>query len=206
MLFGCRQEAIVTGHESWETLNRAAGTSIERCIRVCKFKVLKPVEPLLKCAHIVPANFDEGVLSMPMLPCLLAQSACKPLAASDAAAGGDGKDFESFVCDPEALLVSALQRVSGQSQDQLQQSLRSLRLVHENFSVHRLPRVVLCCQQDMLNAMHSACNARRQAAHMMCFCVVCAINGKGFQSKLRMCSVTGALSCITCQPGRAQPA
>ncbi len=35
-----RQDALATGLESWELLNRAAATSIERCIRVCKFKVI----------------------------------------------------------------------------------------------------------------------------------------------------------------------
>ena len=36
-----RQDALVTGREPWELLNRAAAASIERCIRVCKFKVKK---------------------------------------------------------------------------------------------------------------------------------------------------------------------
>lgn len=182
-----RQEAIVTGLESWESLNRAAATSIERCIRVCKFKVAKPVELQLKCAHIVPASFDKGVLDMPWV------NVTHPLFHT---LHSEQEEEGIFSQSPEALLVSAF-RQSDEGSD----LLKSLKLVHENFSVHRLPRIVQCFQQDVLDALHSACSARREAASSMSFCIVCAINGKGFQSKLRMCSITGELSCITCQPG-----
>lgn len=43
-----RQDAIVTGTESWQSLNAAASVSIERCIRVCKFKLFRAPEPVTR--------------------------------------------------------------------------------------------------------------------------------------------------------------
>ena len=184
---------------------------------MCKFKVVKPSEPVLRCAHIVPASFAEAVLDMPLLmpcatnlgggspplvgtdSCLSSEETC--LSSDSEEDSNDGTGFKRFVQgSPCQLLASAL--APGDAPDRI---LRSMRLLHENFSVHRLPAVVQCHQREVINAFHSACSARREAAHRMSFCVVCAINGKGFQSKLRMCSVTGALSCISCQPGTSHP-
>ena len=32
-----RQDAILTGHEDWKILNKAASASIDRCMRVCRY-------------------------------------------------------------------------------------------------------------------------------------------------------------------------
>ena len=191
-----RQDAIATGLESWEALNQAAAASIERCIRVCKFKVAKPMEPALKCAHIVPASFEEKVLDLPLV------NVHNVLTGDYTTTIPDDESEERAQLSPGHMLVQALlDNISSGGVD-VENAVRSLRLVHSNFSVHRLPSIVRSYQQDVLNALHSACSARREAAHKISFCLVCAINGKGFQSKLRMCSILGVLSCITCQPGK----
>ena len=162
---------------------------------MCKFKVAKPVEPMLKCAHIVPASFEEKVLDLPHVNM------------HNVLLGGctiPEDEGEERTPPPSHLLMQALldTHLAG---DDVENTACSLRLVHCNFSVHRLPSIVRSYQQDVLNALHSACSARREAAHKISFCLVCAINGKGFQSKLRMCSISGGLSCITCQPGERHP-
>ena len=42
---------------------------------------------------------------------------------------------------------------------------------------------------------------RLRAAQRISFCSICAINGKGFSSKMRICCVTGKVSCISCPSG-----
>ena len=42
---------------------------------------------------------------------------------------------------------------------------------------------------------------RLRAAQEISFCSVCAINGKGFSSKLRVCCLTRRMSCISCPAG-----
>lgn len=160
-------------------------------------QVLKPVELQFKCAHIVPSQFNEGVLDMPWVM-ISADGGSSPAQSSPSE---DTEGFRSFFeSRAEELLVSAL----VVEDTCIEKTLLSLKLVHSNFSLHRLPSIVRCYQQDVLDALHSACSARRAAAHLMSFCLVCAINGKGFQSKLRMCSISRGLSCITCQPGAQQ--
>ena len=53
------QDAIITGQEPWKKLNSIAAVSIERCIRVCKFKLFKAPEPIVKGPHISHEFFDE---------------------------------------------------------------------------------------------------------------------------------------------------
>ena len=176
------------------------------------------MQPLLKSAHIVPLQFDEGVLDLPAVPCVLSSAqqpkTCRKKDVSSLHVREEHNDDNNMVPEEEEgeeestentlllQLVSSLLPPTPEQQELPRRALRSLQLLHENFSVHRLPHVVCCYQKEMLNAIHSACHARSQAAERMSFCVVCAINGKGFQSKLRMCSITGTLSCITCQPGK----
>lgn len=52
-----RQDAIATGRESWHVLNGMAAVCIERCIRVCKFKLFRVPEPIVRGPHIQADSF-----------------------------------------------------------------------------------------------------------------------------------------------------
>jgi hypothetical protein len=160
-----RQDAIITGQESWRSLNSMAAISIERCIRVCKFKLFKAPEPIVKGPHLNPELFDEeGIMTSSML-----QPNSMDLAMS---LFGDDR-----------------------------QRAATCLLVHSNLKVFPLPECVAIQQMEAADRMYSACSARLRAVQQMSFCSVCAINGKGFSSKLRICCITGRVSCITCPPG-----
>jgi hypothetical protein len=79
--------------------------------------------------------------------------------------------------------------------------LRSCQAVQRSLGVYPLPVSVAWAQQATLIELHSACSVRMTAARRLSFCAVCAINGRGFQCKLRMCCLDGTLSCIACPPG-----
>ena len=51
------QDAIITGTESWHSLNALAAIGIERCVRVCKFKLFRVPEPMVRGPHLQPENF-----------------------------------------------------------------------------------------------------------------------------------------------------
>jgi hypothetical protein len=56
-----RQEIIVSGNESWDVMNRGAANGIEKCMRVCKFKMLRNKI----CANdFTGVEFQEQSLSM----------------------------------------------------------------------------------------------------------------------------------------------
>lgn len=58
-----RQESIGTGHEPWGALNGSARLCIERCIRICKFKMLRVADVCLK-GCINPSSFRKESLLM----------------------------------------------------------------------------------------------------------------------------------------------
>jgi hypothetical protein len=196
-----RQDSIITGRESWVSMDRAAAASIERCIRVCKFKIPRSIELVFKPARAFgPGTFNHLALDMPHLPCVLGGAATgTTTTASDDALPHHCPDTPLLArnptIDPLQLLVHALVQDTGEN------LLRSATFLHENFSVHLLPDIVWSRQQESLNCIHGTCTARAKAAATMSFCVVCAISGKGFQGKLRMCTVKGTLTCATCSPG-----
>lgn len=43
-----RQETVLTGDESWGRMNEIASSSIERCVRICKFRVTRVREPMMR--------------------------------------------------------------------------------------------------------------------------------------------------------------
>jgi hypothetical protein len=59
---GFRRSALTTGMEDWESINAEALACMERCVRMCRFKVPRSVET---CGRpcISPASFDPRVLS-----------------------------------------------------------------------------------------------------------------------------------------------
>lgn len=56
-----RQEAVATGLETWDVMNASARACIERCIRICKFKMLRIADVCLK-AYVDPLLFSERSL------------------------------------------------------------------------------------------------------------------------------------------------
>lgn len=160
-----RQDAIITGQESWQLLNGMAAISIERCIRVCKFKLFKAPEPIVKGPHLNPELFDEAGIMM------------------------------SGMLQPNSMDLAM--RLFGDDR----QKAATCMLVHSNLKVFPLPECVAIQQMESADRMYSACSARLRAVQRMSFCSVCAINGKGFSSKLRICCITGKVSCIVCPPG-----
>lgn len=216
-------------------MNKSAASCIERCLRVCKFKIVRSTEIPCKNTRIIPALFDVRVLDMPIPRCILGPDPLpaappsnrssmqamqvhgngppsKPsrkrhvrdIHAADAHAVPSEKQ-NSNCCSSRLqasnLLISALCTGDGSTGGN-ERILPSFQQLHSNFSVHALPEIVRIHQHESLCNIHGACSAMLHASTRMSFCIVCAINGKGFQSKLRMCSVEKTVSCITCQPGK----
>lgn len=188
-----RQDAISTGREEWAALNRAAASCIERCIRVCKFKLQRTAEQVPRMVHINPLQFDRQALNLPHLPCAVSTARHILNIASQ----------PPVPADMLQQLVGALASPKAAGDDSRCPALlmSSCRQVHESFSVQLLPDVVRLHQRESLEAMNGACDSMLEAGERISFCLVCAINGRGFQSKLRMCSISGELACITCPPG-----
>lgn len=58
-----RQDSVATGLEPWDAMNASARTCIERCIRICKFKMLRMADVCLK-AFVDPLSFSESSLQL----------------------------------------------------------------------------------------------------------------------------------------------
>lgn len=58
-----RQDTILTGDETWEQMNSVATASIERCIRICKFKMLRIQEPVIR-VPVQTSQFCVDALNM----------------------------------------------------------------------------------------------------------------------------------------------
>lgn len=159
-----RQDAIITGMESWQALNASAAVGIERCIRVCKFKLFRAPEPIIRGPHMHPDSFVQRSMSVNGL-------------------GPDSMDL-------------AMELFGGD-----RNKAASCMILHGNLRVFPLPECVALRQLESMDHMHSACSTRLRAAQHITFCSVCAINGKGFACKLRICCVTRKMSCITCPAG-----
>jgi hypothetical protein len=315
-----RQDHILHGNEDWVALNKAAMSSIDRCIRVCKFKAIKMPELAFKFRHMDASAFTNASLDYPFLR-VLQYMACPgeragsvqqqqhhqqnqkhvvhggsqdtpkrrhpvrrkragknkekeeeddeeeeeddddddenegdgqrnakrtkrntsvqggrgiagapsaaaaashstlrsiaPLASSQRPSPCTAAAAERSAAAPFsrqmvrlAAALSGTQLSRGSEEDvctgraeHWNRVLQSCKAVQQAISVHPLPKCVTWMQVESIRKLHSACTRRMSAAHTLCFCVVCAVNGKGFQCKLRMCCVTGKLSCITCPPG-----
>jgi hypothetical protein len=170
-----RQDSITSGMETWESLNRAAAMSIERCVRVCKFKLPKSVEVSFKCGRAFGAGcFDSRALHIPMLACTTAEGCCssrvngpekrrmgglpeksKPQGEEEEEGDSSGGTSSSLV-----LLSELVCRQMGLDSSKPDSVLRSGRFLHDNFSLHLLPDVVWHSQQESLISMHGTCTAR----------------------------------------------
>jgi hypothetical protein len=143
-----------------------------------------------KTPHIMSSQFSPAVLDLPYMRCLLK--------AVPVGTYHEGWGAENAHCE----LVCAVARSHGVAlQGGYEEFMKAYTLVHENLAIHLLPRHVEWAQMQALDCIHSACSSRLMAAQKLSFCVVCAINGKGFHSKMRMCSLSMALECTACSPG-----
>jgi hypothetical protein len=58
-----RQDAILTGHEDWKLLNKAASASIDRCMRVCRYVyACASSETFITCVCIGLNHWTDFVL------------------------------------------------------------------------------------------------------------------------------------------------
>jgi hypothetical protein len=58
-----RRDTVSTGLETWTSMNSKAASSIERCMRMCKFKMNKNV-PLSIVPNIPTCNFKDALWNM----------------------------------------------------------------------------------------------------------------------------------------------
>lgn len=73
--------------------------------------------------------------------------------------------------------------------------------IQKSISCKPLPQETSRLQRASLWRLHSACGQKMKAAHILRFCCVCAINEKGFNTKMRLCCQSGNLSCTSCPDG-----
>jgi hypothetical protein len=158
-----RQDAIVTGNESWKEMDTFAEVNIEKCMRICKFKMLRITEPRIK-RSLDAKSFDPAMLQF--------------------------KYMYNYTCNLKELYVGATEATATY-----------VRTIHENLICYPLPLWIYKQQLRSMSMMHGACNYRYRAVQYTHICVVCAINNKLNASKMRMCSITGDVNCVTCPMG-----
>jgi hypothetical protein len=158
-----RQDAIVTGNESWKEMDTFAEVNIEKCMRICKFKMLRITEPRIK-RSLDAKLFDPAMLQF--------------------------KYMYNYTSNLKELYVTANEATATYA-----------RTIHESLICYPLPHWVYEEQLRSMSAMHGACSYRYRAVQYTHICVVCAINNKLNSSKMRMCSVTGDVNCVTCPTG-----
>jgi hypothetical protein len=148
-----------------------------------------------KSVRMNVSNFHASVLDLPAVPLLLNRE-------------GDRQDADNdqkqLLADCEVDLLRKLLASIPHGEHSgmgIQSALETCRVLQNNMCVHALPECIIVAQVESLNRMHGACTSRLRAAHTMSFCVLCAINGKGFQCKLRVCCISGKLSCVACPAG-----
>jgi hypothetical protein len=156
-----RQEAIVHGNEDWAAMNVVAGVCIDRCIRMCKFKMLKIGDLILKCPLPYGITFDENVLNL----------------------------HNTYGCGNLLRLIHPEAPTN---------TIECAMHIHTNISIHPIPRQIRLQQQDIITHRYSSCYQRVYQACNLHFCMICVINGKGITTPMRMCSITGKLSCTVC--------
>lgn len=73
--------------------------------------------------------------------------------------------------------------------------------IQSRLCCYRLPDNIRETQMQMLHNRFSACAVTCANVHHLTFCILCAINGKQFSSKLRTCAETGQTYCVSCTAG-----
>lgn len=106
-----RQDTVVTGEETWEDMNSVAGVRIDRCMRMCKLKMSKIPDPIIKMS-MTPSEFRA--------PCMGMQSTGGDMLVLRSLFPSASQEDVSFCskmqscvsCHPLPLQVQALQRES----------------------------------------------------------------------------------------------
>lgn len=76
-----------------------------------------------------------------------------------------------------------------------------LSTIQSRLCCYRLPDNIRETQMQMLRSRFSACAVTCANVHHLTFCILCAINGKQFSSKMRTCTETGQTYCVNCAAG-----
>lgn len=169
-----RQDNLVTGNEEWAALNAAASACIDRCIRVCKFKLFKLPEPVLKGPHLLPEQFVEEALHKHVRLMGGADVALQVL---------QGNEKQAYACS----VLQANLKVFALPECVAMQQMEAIDRLHSACS----KRLVAAQQMSFC----SLCCINGKSMQM---------DGGGsglLHSKLRYCCQTGRLSCITCPQG-----
>lgn len=176
-----RQDTIHTGNESWEQLNSSASCCIDRCIRVCKFKLFRMPEPIFRGPHMQADCFVPESLGsqMPLVSC---KELCMQIFSGD-----------ERKSDGTMLLHSNL-KVFQLPECVVAHQLESLDRLHSHCSKTLLAAQQLSfCTVCAINGRGTATTSGSSMSGGI---------GQSFShSKLRMCCQTGELSCISCPVG-----
>lgn len=168
-----RRDFVQSGSESWEKLNAAASSCIDRCIRVCKFKLFRMPEAIIRGPHCTGNTFSAAFLEggMPMI-------ACREMAVMHPLLQGNAHAESCFLLHSNLKVLPLPECVAFSQLDALDRahSLCSKRLS----AAQRLSFCCLC-----------AINGRGSATGSNPFS----------SSKLRMCCHTGKLYCTVCTKG-----
>jgi hypothetical protein len=159
-----RQDGITGGGEEWTVLNAVANVCIERCIRMCKFKMLKIADLVIKAPLPVGVEFHRASLDM----------------------------HNTYGCMNLLKLLHPTENVAV---------LECALHVHRHISLFAIPAHITRQQEESIHEKYSSCFMRVYQATHTHLCMVCALNGKGINTPLRQCSITGQLTCVVCKPG-----
>lgn len=185
-----RQDTIFHGLETFAAMNAAASSCIDRCIRVCKFKLFRMPEAIVKGPQVQADHFEPACLesNMRMLE-------CKEIALHFF--GGNAKKAENAFTIHSNLKVFALPKCVA-----LQQ-LDALDKVHSSCSTRFLSAQQLkFCAVCAINARGASGMGSYASSSTNLSANLASSSTAAFSSgKLRLCCQTGSLSCVTCPPG-----
>lgn len=156
-----RRDVVVTGLEPWDFMEAKAAVNIERCMRMCKFKLNRAIDSKTRLS-VIPISHSDFFWDMKY-------------------AGGD-----------MSVLSKVYDKVGGAN-------IRIASLLQGNIMTYALPKIIQQQQANSMERLFGACSFQMNAIKHFCICAVCCINKKGFRSKLRMCGLTGIISCDLCQ-------
>jgi hypothetical protein len=158
-----RQDAIITGMESWDDMDAIAEINIEKCMRICKFKMLRISEPKIK------RSIDSQLFPMDALNMRYIYT--------------DSSHLKNLYPETDVTTVNFA------------------RHIQDNIMSYPLPLWVYQHQLENMSRLHGACDTRYRAVKYNHICCTCAINNRLNSSKMRMCSITREINCVSCPRG-----
>lgn len=155
-----RRDIISSGLETWELMDTKAASSIERCMRMCKFKMNRNTFSNV-IPHVSMCSFDNPVWGM-------------------RSSYGDAAILHKVYPDMDKTQIA------------LAHTLQT------NIMVYALPWSITAQQKASLHQNFGSCDSNISAVRYQHICSTCALNGKGFNVKMRMCGLSGKLMCDEC--------